>query len=77
MTFLYAISKNSWFPKPKVLAAIVVGGIVYGLGAIGVDVGTVLKNLGDEVGVNVPDPEALSVGAAAIVAAYIKRQEQP
>jgi cell wall-associated NlpC family hydrolase len=58
---------------PKVVAAAVVGGIVYVLGAFGVDLSTVVQEVENAVGVDLPDTQALTVGAAALIAGYIKK----
>lgn len=48
-------------PKPKVAAGLIVGGLVYVLGALGVDVGAALQDVGEEFGVDLPDQQALAV----------------
>jgi len=58
---------------PKVVAAAVVGGLVYVLGALGVDVGSALQDVSDVVGVDLPDQQALAVGLAAAIAGYLKK----
>lgn len=68
-----ATEVKSWVPRPKVLAGLVVGGLVYVLGAFGADLGSVLQDIGNEVGVDLPDQQALTVGLTALIAAYIKK----
>lgn len=65
--------KTDWTKlNPKVVAAIIVGGIVYLLGALGVDLGSVLQDIGEAIGVDVPDQQGLVTLLAAIIAAYFK-----
>ena len=58
---------------PKVVAAAVVGGLVYLLGAVGLDLSTLIQDVEDAVGVDLPDTQALTVGLAAIIAGYLKK----
>jgi hypothetical protein len=63
---------TSWKPKPKIIAAALVGGLVYVLGAFGVDLGVVLQDVSDVIDVDLPDPQALAAFLSAVIAGYIK-----
>lgn len=58
---------------PKVVAAAIVGGLVYVLQAVGVDIASVLQDVENSVGIDLPNTQALLVGAAAVLAGYLKK----
>lgn len=66
---------KDWKPQPKIIAAGIVGILVYVLGALGVDLGSVVQDVADVVGVNVPDQQAFSALLAALLAGYVKDNE--
>lgn len=58
---------------PKVLSAALVGGLVYVLGAFGLDISTVIQDVENAVGVDLPDTQALTVLVAAALGGYFKK----
>lgn len=66
------LARNYWFPRPKVIAALVVGGGIYLLEALGVDVSSITQETGELLGINIPNEEAVTVWLASLIAAYIK-----
>lgn len=65
----------SYKPQPKIIAAGVVGLLFYVANALGVDIGGLLDNIGDSVGVDVPDSDALATFLAAVIAGYLKKND--
>lgn len=59
--------------KPKVFAAFVAGAVLYGLNGLGVDVGSILGGIADEVGVDLPDEDVLATGLVMLIAAWFKK----
>ena len=72
-SFYERVVNHPLFPRPKVLAGVIVGLLVYVLGAFGLDLGVVLQDVGEVVGVDLPDQQALTVLLAAAIAAYTKK----
>lgn len=63
---------TSWKPQPKIVATGIVALVLWGLNALGVDIGTVLDSAGDAVGIDVPDADVITTSVIALLAGYIK-----
>lgn len=63
---------KDWKPRPKIIAAGVVGALVYVLGAFGVDLGAVLQDIANVINVDIPDQQAFASALAAVIAGYLK-----
>jgi hypothetical protein len=73
MDWLRDLASKPWFPRPKVLAAILVGLLVYVLGLFGLELGVVLQEVADVVGLDIEDQQALATFLAAVIAGYLKK----
>ena len=62
---------HRWRPKCKVVAGVLGGALVYGLQALGVDVGAIVGDVTDLIGVDPPNEETLAALLGGAVAAYL------